>query len=134
MSRRSFCVEGTPIPGEVPSDDCLPLCFPNEARSHRALIVKLLSESIADSTATILRALDVYDEFVAYLAEACCSEQEVSGATAMHVVLSIKGGFGELVVEDDPLGLGLFELWHLVREVREARRFMSENPGFTSLN
>jgi hypothetical protein len=106
---------------------------PCRARSHPT-IVKLLSESIADSTATILRALDVYDEFVAYLAEACCSEQEVSGATAMHVVLSIKGGFGELVVEDDPLGLGLFELWHLVREVREARRFMSENPGFTSLN
>jgi hypothetical protein len=122
------------MPGEVPSDDCLPLCFPNELRSHRALIVKLVSESIDDCTSTILRALDIYDEYVGYLAEACCSEQDVSGATAMHVVLTIKGGSGDSAVEDDPLGLGLLELWHLVREVREARRFVSAYPGFTSLN
>lgn len=120
--------------GENSQDDCLPLSFPQELRSHKALIVKLLADSLDPATTTILRGLDVYDEAIAYLAECCSCEQDVYGSSAVRICLALKSGYGFVTVDDDPLQLGLFDLWRLVREVREARAYIDEFPGFTSPN
>lgn len=120
--------------GENSQDDCLPLSFPQELRSHKALIVKLLADSLDPTTGMILRALDVYDEVIAYLAESCSCEQDVYGSAAIRICLALKNGYGFVTVDDDPLQLGLFDLWRLVREVRDARRYITDFPGFTSPN
>jgi hypothetical protein len=115
-------------------DDCLPLCFLLELPCHKALIVKLLSESIDETSTQILKALEIYDEFIGYLAEACCSEQDIDGASVVRIAMGLKSGYGFVMVEDDPLQLNLFDLWRLTREVREVRQYMEHYPGFTSLN
>jgi hypothetical protein len=115
-------------------DDCLPLSFLQELPCHKALIVKLLTDSIDETSTQILKGLALHDEFIGYLAEACCSEQDVDGTDVIRIVMALKSGYGSTTVDDDPLQLTLFALWRLTREVRETRRYVEAYPGYTSLN